>query len=55
MDRKKKSKAELFIELAQPDENGCSRWVDTSEFTGEYERLKLSFVKCQNILSNHRT
>ncbi len=38
---KKKSKAELFIELAQPDENGCSRWVDTSEFTGEYERLKL--------------
>ena len=41
MARKKKSKAELFIELAQPDENGCSRWVDTSEFTGEYERLKL--------------
>lgn len=38
---KKKSKAELFIELAQPDENGYSRWVDTSEFTGKYERLKL--------------
>ena len=41
MAEKKKSKAELFIELAQPDEKGCSRWVDTSEFTGEYERLKL--------------
>ena len=36
-----KSKAELFIELAKPDENGVSRWVSTSEFTGEYERLKL--------------
>lgn len=36
-----KSKAELFLELAQPDENGVSRWVMTTEFTGEYERLKL--------------
>ena len=41
MAKREKSKAELFIELAQPDENGCSRWVETSEFTGEYERLKL--------------
>ena len=41
MPRKNKSKAELFIELAQPDENGCSRWVATSEFTDKYERLKL--------------
>lgn len=41
MANKKKSKADLFIELAQPDENGCSRWVETSEFTGDYERLKL--------------
>ena len=41
MAKRKKSKAELFIELAKPDENGCSRWVETSEFTGEYERLKL--------------
>lgn len=23
---------ELFLELAQPDENGISRWVSTSEF-----------------------
>lgn len=36
-----KSKADLFLELAQPDENGVSRWVMTTEFTGEYERLKL--------------
>ena len=35
------TKAELFLQLAQPDENGYSRWVETSEFTGEYERLKL--------------
>lgn len=38
---KKKSKAALFVELAQPDEKGYSRWVEVSEFTGEYERLKL--------------
>lgn len=36
-----KSKADLFLELAKPDENGFSRWVLTTEFTGEYERLKL--------------
>ena len=35
------TKTELFLELAQPDENGISRWVYTSEFTGKYERLKL--------------
>lgn len=34
------TKTELFLELAQPDENGCSRWVNTSEFTGKYYDLK---------------
>jgi len=38
---KRKSKTELFLELARPDENGVSRWVDVSEFTGEYERLQI--------------
>lgn len=40
----KKDKAsliKLFLELAQPDENGVSRWVYTTEFTGKYEGLKL--------------
>lgn len=35
-----KSKKELFIELAQPDENGVSRWVLTSEFVGKYKNLQ---------------
>ena len=30
---------ELFIKLAQPNENGVSRWVDISEFVGEYACL----------------
>ncbi len=33
------TKTELFIKLAQPNENGVSRWVDTSEFVGEYACL----------------
>jgi len=32
---------ELFIELANPDEKGISRWVNTSEFTGKYSSLEL--------------
>ncbi|WP_211231316.1 hypothetical protein [Halonatronum saccharophilum] len=36
-----KTKKELFLELAQPDENGVSRWVDVSEFIGVYEPLTL--------------
>ena len=32
---------ELFIELANPDKNGISRWVNTSEFIGRYSSLKL--------------
>lgn len=33
------TKTELFIELAKPDENGVSRWVDVSEFVGKYSVL----------------
>ena len=33
------TKTELFIKLAQPNENGVSRWVDISEFIGEYACL----------------
>lgn len=33
------TKTELFIMLANPDENGKSRWVDVSEFVGEYSEL----------------
>ena len=31
--------AKLFVELAQPDKNGFSRWVNVNEFVGEYEPL----------------
>lgn len=33
------TKTELFIKLAQPNENGVSRWIDISEFVGEYACL----------------
>jgi hypothetical protein len=33
---------ELFLELAKPNENGISRWVNTSEFVGKYSSLELS-------------
>ena len=33
------TKTELFIKLAQPDENGVSRWVNVTEFVGEYSCL----------------
>lgn len=36
-----KSKIDLFLELANPDANGESRWVLTSEFVGEYASLTL--------------
>ncbi|MCI8588092.1 MAG: restriction endonuclease [Bacilli bacterium] len=36
---KKGSRASLFLELAQPDEDGYSRWVSKREFVGEYEPL----------------
>ncbi|MDD2871344.1 MAG: restriction endonuclease [Candidatus Gracilibacteria bacterium] len=37
----KKSKIDLFLELAKPNENGDSRWVNTSEFIGKYSELEL--------------
>lgn len=33
------TKTELFIQLAQPNSNGVSRWVSVSEFVGEYACL----------------
>ena len=35
------TKSELFLELAEPDENGFSRWVNASEFVGKYSELAL--------------
>jgi hypothetical protein len=35
------TKTELFIELAKPDNEGKSRWVSVSEFTGKYKSLQL--------------
>lgn len=35
----KKTQVELFLELAQPDEQGVSRWVEKTEFIGEYKDL----------------
>ena len=35
------TKKELFLNLAKPDKNGISRWVNVGEFRGEYESLKL--------------
>ena len=39
---KKKKLAKLFLELAQPDKDGFSRWVDVEEFVDEYEKLKFN-------------
>ena len=33
------TKTELFIKLAQPNENGISRWVNVTEFIGEFACL----------------
>lgn len=35
------TKTALFIELANPDESGYSRWVCVSEFAGKYKDLRL--------------
>ncbi|MCK9321851.1 MAG: hypothetical protein M0P32_07605 [Bacteroidales bacterium] len=35
------TKKDLFIELANPDGNGVSRWVEASEFVGKYIDLQL--------------
>ncbi len=34
------TKNELFLQLAQPDKHGCTRWVSTDEFVGKYAALK---------------
>ena len=36
-----KTKTELFLELAKPNKNGVSRWVQTNEFIGIYKDLQL--------------
>ena len=41
MSEKKQSKRELFLELAQPDDEGFSRAVETTELVGKYDRLKM--------------
>lgn len=35
------TKIDLWEELAQPDENGVSRWVYVTEFVGKYQGLQL--------------
>jgi len=35
------TKKDLFTELANPDKNGKSRWIDIKEFIGDYKELKL--------------
>lgn len=37
---KKENKTEMFLRLAKPDENGVSRWVECTEFVGEFAELK---------------
>ena len=36
----KETKTAMFLRLAQPDDKGVSRWVDCSEFVGEFADLK---------------
>lgn len=49
------TKTELFIKLAQPDENGVSRWVSITEFVGEYSSLTFgngaSWARKESILA----
>ncbi len=35
------TKKKLFLELAKPDSEGISRWVDVNEFKGKYVKLNL--------------
>ena len=35
----KKTKMELFVELAKPNDKGISRWVSKNEFVNEYAPL----------------
>jgi hypothetical protein len=38
---RKKILGTLFVELASPDSDGVSRWVEISEFSKDYDRLRL--------------
>lgn len=38
---KRLTKIQLWEKLAQPDENGVTRWVSVTEFVGEYQGLQL--------------
>ncbi len=35
-----KTKIQLFLELAKPNDSGISRWVNISEFVGVYKDLQ---------------
>lgn len=39
IENKRKTKADLFIELACPNKKGVSRWVSKNEFVGDYKSL----------------
>lgn len=49
------TKTELFIKLASPNEKGESRWVRSTEFTGEYADLQLgnggSWCRASSVLA----
>ena len=49
------TKTELFLQLAKPDSNGVSRWVNTTEFVGEYAELKFgngtSWARKESVLA----
>lgn len=51
------TKTELFLKLAQPNENGVSRWVSISEFVGEYAVLTFgngaSWARKESTLAKH--
>lgn len=51
------TKTDLFIELAKPDVNGFSRWVNVSEFVGKYAELKFgngaSWARKESLLSKN--
>ena len=51
------TKIELFLKLAKPDEKGYSRWVNTTEFIGDYADLKLgnggSWCRKESILAKN--
>lgn len=51
----KETKTAMFQRLAQPNDNGVSRWVDCSEFVGEFADLKFgngaSWARKESILA----